>query len=796
MIAPYKWLCDYINMDLTPDALSGKLIATGTAVEGYEELGSDIKKVVVGKIAKLQKHPDADKLSVCNVDVGDETLQIVCGAGNIFEGALVPVALIGANLPGGFKIKKGKLRGIFSYGMLCSGSELNLTEADYPGADVDGIMILQEDYTLGTPVRDILGLTDTVFEIEIESNRPDCLSMLGIARECSAALEMPMNMPDVSYSEAGGNINDYVSVDVKDTDLCERYIARAVKNVKIGPSPKWLKDRLISAGVRSINNIVDITNFVMLETGQPMHAFDHKDIRDGQIIVRRAHSGEQIITLDDKERSLTNDMLLICDGQGPIAIGGVMGGQNSEIKDDTTTIIFEAAKFAQGNVRRTSRALGLPTESSMRFSKGVDTAGCKTAMDRALHLVQQLGAGEIVTGEVDVLSADLSPIQVTVSASRINAHLGTSLSADEMASLLRRVFINTSVNDDILTCSVPSFRGDISLGEDIAEEVARMFGYNNIPSAKMTGEVNRGVIPPDERSVDRVRTLLVGLGCYECITYSFASSSELDKLNLPEDDKLRHMVKIINPLGDEQGYLRTSGVPDILKVVANNMKKKQFDLRLFETGRVYLPVQGSKDLPEELKYVCIALAGGQEDFFTLKGVVQNLLNAFGIYACKFTSDAPEYYHPGRKASVYADGEKLGELGEIHPDVAASYDIDKRVYVAELNLHAITGAADDTRKYESLPKFPAAERDLALIVDENVPAAALQEVIECNAGEFYESSELFDVYTGDQVGQGKKSLAFSIVFRAKDRTLLDEEANDARDAIVKAADAAFGAKIRE
>ena len=434
MIAPYKWLCDYVDMDLGADELMQKLIMTGSEVDGYSELGADIKKVVVGRIDEIKKHPDADKLSVCMVDVGTETLQIVCGATNIFERALVPVALIGAKLPGDFKIKKGKLRGIYSHGMLCSGQELGLTDADYPGAEVDGIMILKEDYALGTPVRDILGLTDTVFEIEVGANRPDCLSILGIARECAASLEKDIKLPDVTYSENGGDIGDYVSVSVKDADLCERYVARAVRNVKIGPSPKWLRDRLISAGVRSINNIVDITNFVMLETGQPMHAFDHNDIRGGQIIVRRAIGGEKIVTLDDKQRKLTDDMLLICDADGPIGIAGVMGGQNSEIKDDTQTVIFESAKFLPGNIRRTSRTLGLPTESAMRFSKGVDTAGCKTAIDRALNLVAQLDAGEIVSGEIDILSADLSPRQVTVSADKINKKLGTAIEPKAMAS--------------------------------------------------------------------------------------------------------------------------------------------------------------------------------------------------------------------------------------------------------------------------------------------------------------------------------------------------------------------------
>lgn len=807
MIAPYKWLCDYVDMDTAPEELTRKLIMTGCQVEGYRDLGAGLHGVVVGKILTIQKHPDADKLSICSVDVGSETLQIVCGARNIFEGALVPVARIGAVLPGGITINKSKLRGVFSCGMLCSGSELELSAADYPGADVDGIMILspqkanglfggpdlQGEPVLGAPLMDLLGLNDTVFEIEVGANRPDCLSVLGVARECAAALDKGITLPDVSYREQGGSIADYVEVTVTDTDLCERYVARAVRNVKIGPSPKWLSDRLKSAGVRSINNIVDITNFVMLETGQPMHAFDHKDIRGGKIIVRRAKQGESITTLDGKQRSLTGDMLLICDAQGPIGIAGVMGGENSEIKDDTATVIFESAKFMQGNVRRTVRALGLPTESGMRFSKGVDAAGCKTAMDRALHLVELLGGGEIVSGEIDILSADLKPRTVTVAADRINSKLGTGLGAEDMAALLKRVFIGVEVKGNTLICSVPSFRGDIMIGEDIAEEVARMYGYDNIKLVKMTGEVIRGLVSAQERSTDRIRALLTGLGYNECVTYSFAAASDLDRLKIPQGDTLRRMVKIINPLGDEQGYMRTSPVPEMLKVVASNLNKKTGDIKLFETGRVYL--KQDEGLPDERKFVCIAICE-DDGFLSLKGVVENLLDSFGIRKAKFTAEGAAYYHPGRKAAVYAGSDKLGEIGEIHPDVLEAFGVGKRVCVADLSLEALCGAAEDTVKFEPLPKFPAVERDIALIVGKDVAAGDLLECIEKHAGQYFENAALFDVYTGGQLGEGKKSLAFTIVFRAKERTLLDAEANEARDAVAAAAARQFGAKIRE
>lgn len=794
MIAPYKWLCDYVDMDVEPGELTKKLIMTGTAVDGYRELGAEIKKVAAGRILSIKKHPDADKLSVCMVDIGDETLQIVCGARNIFEGALVPVALVGACLPGGLKINKGKLRGVYSNGMLCSGAELALGEEDYPGASVDGIMILKEDVPTGTPLREVLGLTDVIFDIEVGANRPDCLSMIGVARECAASLGKDIRMPETSFTPDSGNIADYVSVSVADTDLCERYIARAVKDVKIGPSPAWIRDRLLSAGIRSINNIVDITNFVMLETGQPMHAFDYNDIRGQHIDVRRAQPGEKIITLDDKERALTEDMLLICDAQGPIGIAGVMGGQNSGIRDNTSIVIFESAKFALGNVRRTSRALGLQTESAMRFSKGIDAAGCKTAMDRALHLVQQLCAGEIVSGEIDICSASLSPRSVTVSVAKINAVLGTDIPAHDMANLLCRAFIPAELKEDMLTCDIPSFRGDIRIGEDIAEEVARMFGYDCIPVMSITGRLQRGVIPAEERCVDKARARLTALGCFECVTYSFCSAAEPDRLGLAQDDSRRNMVKIINPLGDEQGYMRTSPVPDMLRVVSVNINKKTEHIRLYETGRVYLNANPGT-LPEEHKYICIGLCG-DEDFFSLKGIVENLLDAYGIRNAKFTPDASDYYHPGRKAGIYVKSDKLGEMGEVHPDVADAYGVGKRVYVAELFVAALSAHADDVVRYEPLPKFPAVERDLALTVNEGIPAGSLLECIRKHAGAHFERASLFDVYTGQKLGPGKKSLAFTVVFRAKDRTLTDEEANAARDAIVAAAAKAYGAVLRE
>lgn len=789
MIVPYNWLCDYVKINIGPKELASKLIMTGSAIDSCKKLSEGLENVVVGRIDSIEAHPDAAKLSVCNVFVGNETLQIVCGANNIFVNALVPVAVAGATLCAGIKISKAKIRGVFSYGMLCSGAELGIK--NYPGADVDGILILQQDFVPGTPLAQALGLTDTIFDIEVGANRPDCLAIIGMARECAAALELPLIYPESSYTESGGDIDGLIKVEVKDSDICERYVARAVKNVRIKPSPKWLVDRLSSAGVRAINNIVDITNFVMLETGQPMHAFDYDKIRGNRIIVRRAKAGEQITTLDGKTRSLGQDMLLICDAQGAIGIAGVMGGENSEINQDTATVIFESAKFAQANVRKTSRSLGLATESAMRFSKGIDVFGCKSAMDRALHLIEQLDAGEIVSGEIDVLSADLSPRKVCVSADKINSVLGTNIDGKKMAQYLCKAFIPTVLKEGRLICDIPSFRGDISCGEDIAEEVARMFGYDNIPVTEMTGNVVRAVVPAEERFTDRIRALLVGSGFYECITYSFCSIADIEKL---KDSNLCDCVKIRNPLGEEQAYMRISPLPDMLKVVANNLNKNNEDIRLFEAGRIYCNKDNS--LPDEKKYICLAICS-DEDFFSLKGVVENLAHSFGIRNLDFVFGAAPYYHPGRNARVFSGNIQIGQMGEVSKEVAESFGIfGKRVYAAQIMLSELIAASDDTKKYVPLPKFPAITRDIALILDKETPAGDLLKCISKNAGQHFESAALFDVYMGDNLDENKKSVAYSIVFRAKDRTLLDEEANAARDAIVSAAEKRFGAKLRD
>jgi phenylalanyl-tRNA synthetase beta chain len=798
MIAPYSWLKEYIDTNLTPEEMMPYLIRTGTGVEGFEKQGEGIKNVVVGKITRIEKHPDADKLIVCMVDVGDKNIQIVTGAPNVSVDDLVPVALEGSSLPNGMKIKKGKLRGVESLGMLCSGEELKITEADYEGAEVYGILILKGDLKPGTDIKEILGLTDAIFEFETEANRPDCLSMIGVAREVAAACELSLSLPKPTYNENSEDISDYVEIKVENPDLCPRYIARAIKNVKLEESPEWLKKRLRSAGVRPISNIVDITNFVMLEIGQPMHAFDAKDVGGKKIFVRTAKKGEKIITLDDKERKLSEKNLLICDDTHPIGIAGIMGGQNSEIKDDTKTVIFESAIFTYGNIRHSARELGMATEASMRYSKGVDVGSAKYAMDRALALVDELGAGEVVGGEIDILNCDLTPKIVEVSSDKINKLLGTNIKIDEMANMLNKLYIKTTHDDNVLSSTIPSFRSmDMDQGADIAEEVARMYGYDNIEESTMTGEVVRGVVPYLEKCTDRVKTALVNMGYFESVTYSFMSAGELDKLNISKDDSLRKMVKILNPLGEEYGYMRTSPVPDMLKVMSRNINMKQKDIRLFETGRVYLPEETPiKELPLEQHFICLGISGKDEDFYTLKGTLENAADILGIKKLNFEFGGPDYYHPGRKANILVNKTIVGQMGEVHPDVLKNYDVDERAYLANICLEALYDFVDDKRIYKSLPRYPAAERDIALIVKDNIEAGKIEKSIWRNGGKFLESVELFDVYKGKPLKPEEKSIAYSMLFRAENRTLKDEEVNEAFNKIIKGAKKDFDAEIRQ
>ena len=798
MKVPYKWLKDYVAIDAPVDEFVDAMVMTGNGVEEVADLGANMEKVVVGRIEKLEKHPDADKLQICQIDVGEaELLQIVTGADNVFEGALVPVALCGSKLPSGVKIKKGKLRGVDSFGMLCSGEELCLKEADYPGAGVYGILILREGMP-GQDMREVLMLNDTVIDFEVGANRPDCLSVLGIAREASAAMRAPLSIPDAQFRENGESIADYVRVDVQAPDLCPRYMARAIKNVKIGPSPRWMQEKLKAAGVRPISNIVDITNFVMIETGQPMHAFDAKDIRGSHIVVRRAEQGERIVTLDGKERALASSMLLICDEQGPIGIAGVMGGENSEIKEDTKTVIFESAKFGYGNIRQTSRALGLATEASTRYSKGVDAGTSEYALHRACQLVEQLEAGEVVGGEIDLLAEDLSEKKIVVRAAEINALLGTQLSAVEMKECLDRVLIETELDGATLACRIPHYRGDIDGKADIAEEVARIYGYDNIPenavSASLTGV--KGML--DEAATDLLKHYAVGAGFYECVTYSFAGEADFDKLCLPADSPLRRAVRIKNPLGDDSAYMRTTLAADMLKVMALNLKRKNKKVRLFEIDKVYLPesLPLAGALPDERKTMILAISQDVGDFYTLKEVVENICEVLRVPGLEIAVGGPEYYHPGRKAVLSIGGREIGKIGEIHPDVQKNFGIPCRTCVAELDLRGLIAEARTQIKFAPLPKYPAIERDIALVVDRAAQSGSIRGCILKNGGKYIENAELFDVYEGAQLGDEKKSLAYSLTFRSNEGTLTDEMIAADMERILQALKEEFGASLRE
>ena len=650
-----------------------------------------------------------------------------------------------------------------------------LKESDYPGAEEYGILILKDDVPTGTDMREILHLNDVIIDFKITANRPDCQSVLGVAREIAVALGQEFRAPQPTYNTAGGDIGEYIDITVENYDLCPRYMGRIVRNLRIKPSPDWMKDCLRTAGVRSINNIVDITNFVMLETGQPMHAFDLRDIRDRRIIVRTATDGETITTLDGKDHTLSPDMLVIADGQAPSCLAGIMGGLNSEIKDDTTELLFECAKFRRDSVRRTARTLGMRTESSARFEKGVDICGVEYAMNRALQLIEELDAGDIVDGVQDRYETLPEPRVLRVSAPSINALLGVDVPETTMVDILNRLGIQTTLQDGELTCHVPSFRDDVEGRADLAEEVMRVYGYDHIVSTPMTGSIVRGKILPERRYTNQLKDTLIAQGVQEISTYSFISGKAVDTLQLAKDDPRRQVVTLLNPLGEEYSTMRSQLVTSMLTVLATNYNRKNETVRFFEVSKLFYPRSlPLTEQPDEIPALALGVYGKEEDFFTLKGIVETVLAQFGAKA-EFVRSAEPYLHPGRQASVILAGEVVGTFGEVHPDTAAAYDLDTRAYVAEIHLQPLFAAADKVRVlYKPLPRFPAVERDLALLCDEDLPVAEIQKVIVKAGGKLLETVTLFDVYQGAQIAAGKKSVAFSLYFRSADSTLSDAD----------------------
>ena len=772
-----NWLNDYVDVtDIDNHTYCDRLTATGSKVEGFEVLGDDIENVVVAKVTAMERHPDSDHLWVCRLDAGKHghDIQIVTGAQNVFVGALVPAALPIAKLPGGVVIKEGKLRGVESAGMLCSMGELKLTAHDMPGKAEDGILILDEDCAdkIGADIRDVLLLKDTVVEFEITSNRPDCLSVIGLARETAVSFDRPFMVPapKVSGAKDGDKIGNYLSVSIDAPDLCYRYAARVVKNVKIQPSPLWMRMRLRAAGVRPINNIVDITNYVMLEYGQPMHAFDYTCLDGSQIRVRRAKDGEAFRSLDEIDHTLDSSMLVIADGKKACALAGVMGGANSEIKEGTATVVFESACFNGASVRVTAKKNGMRTESSSRFEKGLDPENCLPGLERACELVELLGAGDVVDGIIDVYP-EVKPLTILpFTPERYNRFLGTSIPTEHMVATLTALGCKIE-NDKIV---VPSFRADLGCMNDIAEEVVRVWGYNKIESSRMNAETTLGGRSDRMNYEIELERQLTGLDLSQIHTFSFISPKFYDKIRLPEDSQLRRSVKISNPLGEDTSVMRTTALPSMMEVLARNNNFNNENIRLFEIATVYLPHESADELPDEKKVLTLGIYG-KADFYTVKGVCEAILERAGI-AAEFTAETENpSYHPGRAAKVIAeDGAVLGVLGQADPRMAANYGFTQPVLIAELSFDELFRHINARKSYKPLPKYPATTRDFSFVCDEDVEVGAIEGVIKRAGGKLVEDISLFDIYRGEQVGEGKKSVSFRIVFRAADRTLTVEE----------------------
>lgn len=782
-----NWLKDYVKFDLSDRDYAELMTGTGTKVETIERLGEDIENVVAGRINSVTPHPDSDHLVICIVDVGGEKpLQIVTGAQNVNAGDLVPVCLNGAKLPGGKVIKTGKLRGVVSEGMLCSLSELGLTVHDFPYAIEDGIFIMQEPCRLGDDIRDVLRLRDTVVDFELTFNRPDCLALLGIARETAASAGVPLeySAPEVHTAGDGDDISNYLSVTVKEPALCPRYTARAVKNVRIEPSPLWMRARLRACGIRPINNIVDITNYVMLEYGQPMHAFDASYISSKSIVVRRAAEGERITTLDGNVRELTTDMLCIADGEKPVALAGIMGGENSEITDKTATVILESANFSRSSIRRTSRAVGLRTDASRRYEKGIPPCTTMSAIDRACELITQLGAGTIIDGTIDVCNADVDSRTVDFDYKKINARLGIELSEAEMRALLEKLFFRFDGDGRMI---VPPYRGDIINTADIAEEVVRLYGFDKIPATRFAGRVTEGGESAYQKFCARLNAGMTGLGFFETYTYSFISPKVYDKLALAADDPLRDGIRLLNPLGDDTSVMRTTAVGSLLGALSYNRSRRIPACALFENATVY--AKPDADTPadrfsKEEKQLVFGFYGSG-DFYDLKGVAVALTEALHIGALRFAADATvPYFHPGRCAAVYAGGSLLGRIGQLHPTVCDSFELSGDVYAGVFSTEALFAASQTEWEYSPLPVYPAVERDLALVMDESTEAGTVEDAIRSYAGKSLSGVTVFDVYTGKGVADGKKSVAFRLSFRLPDKTMNDSEVDAAVTKILR------------
>lgn len=790
-----KWLADYVKLEnVSPKEYADRMTDTGSKVEGFEVLSETIENVVVGKLVSVEKHPDSDHLLVCMVDVGGaEPIQIVTGAQNVKAGEFVPVALHNSLLPDGTKIKSGKLRGVESNGMLCSLGELGLTKNDFPYAEENGIWLIQEEgIKPGDDIRAITGHDDTIVEFEITSNRPDCLSVLGLARETAVSYGLPFSVkePVVKGSNDGDDVKNYVDVEIKVPDTCFRYTSRAVKNVKVAPSPKWLRDRLRASGVRPINNIVDITNFVCLEYGQPMHAFDKEFLKSGKIVVRNAKQGENIVTLDGVERKLEERMMVIADNERPVAVAGVMGGENSEILDSTTTVIFESAAFSGASVRITARDLGLRTEASGRYEKGLDAENTLPALQRACELVEMLGCGTVVDGIIDVYPTKREIPEIPFDSDKINKFLGTDIDEKFMLDTLSALDVRCENGKAI----PPSYRADLEAMPDIAEEIVRIWGYNKIEATRFKGEAVNGGRTENQSFNARLADMLIDKGLYEIQTYSFISPKAYDSIRLPADSPLRDSIVISNPLGEDTSIMRTTALANVLSVLALNRRQRASQAGLFEMAKIYLKEEGNGLANEKMTTVITSF--GQGDFYSIKGLCEDALELAGIadYEVSAVCDNPSY-HPGRCAKIAKNGKTLAVLGQIHPKVAENFGFDLPVYAAELDTEALFEMRTADKQYKQLPKFPAITRDLAFVCDDALEAGSLIAAIKKYAGSNLEAVNVFDVFRSEKIGAGKKSMAYSLTIRGKDKTLSDADGDSLVKKVLEGLEKDFNVTLR-
>ena len=802
MNSSLSWTKAYVpDLECTAQEYMDAMTLSGTKVEGYKEWDKNLDKIVVGKINKIEKHPDADKLVICQVQIDEDgaEVQIVTGASNVAEGQKVPVVLDGGHVASshkdgesenGFKIKKGKLRGVESFGMMCSIEELGSTTDMYPDAAKDGIYILSDnpeyaDAAIGSDVVELLGLHDVTFEYEVTSNRVDCFGQVGIAREVAATFNKKFEPPVVTETGNGEDVNDYISVDVQAPELCPRYTARVVKNIKLAPSPEWMQRRLASVGIRPINNIVDITNYVMEEYAQPMHAYDLDTIEDKKIVVRKASEGEKFVTLDGQERELDDTMLMICDGKKAVGVAGIMGGENSMITDNVQTMLFEAATFDGTNIRITGKKLGMRTDAQAKFEKGLDPNNAMEAMNRACQLVEELGAGEVVGGAIDYYPVKKEPVTISYDAAKINALLGTDISEEQMVKYFEK--LDLTVDTEKKAVIVPTWRQDLERMADLAEEVARFYGYDKIPMTLPKSSATAGGLSEKLKHESRARDVVEAYGFCEAMTFSFESPKVYEKLNLPEDDELRKSIRISNPLGEDYSVMRTSALGGMLTSLSTNYNRRNKNVRLYELANVYIPKQlPLTERPDERMQLTLGMYG-EGDFFTMKGVTESLMEKMGLSGkAEFEPQAGKsFLHPGRQAKIIYNGTEIGYLGEVHPVVQKNFAIGERAYLAVIDMQSMTAMANFDVKFEGIAKFPAMIRDISLSMKKEVLAGDVEKIIREKGGKLVESYELFDIYEGSQLIKGYKSLAYKIVFRAGDRTLKDEEVNAAMDKIIGA-----------